>query len=235
MKHPAALGFLAMAMALSVLPGTAQAQAQAAYTSTTVHLRAGPGADYPVVAILPAGLQISVQGCVNDYSWCDVAAGPNRGWVYAGYINYYYQNSYVPLLNYGTLIGIGILPFILDDYWGSHYHDRPWYPERDRWAERHPPARIHPPQQHRPPGGSGWVAPRPHPPSAAPRQPRPPGAAPRQPRPPGAAPQQPRAPGGAPSVAPRPSTRPAPAPGVAPTRPPSGSGWSPGSQESPAK
>jgi uncharacterized protein YraI len=248
MKHPAALGLLAIT--LSALAGAVQAQGQAAYTAKSVNLRAGPARDYPVVAILPAGLQISVEGCVADYTWCDVLAGPSRGWVWAGNINYYYQNSYVPLLNYGTVIGISIFPFILDDYWGSHYHDRPWYPDRYRWADRHPPARIHPPSgpgyvapRQRPPSGSGWVAPQQRPPSGSgwvPPRAQPPGTVPQQPHapgqrvyPPGAAPQQPRAPGGVPSVAPRPSTR--PAPGVAPARPSSGSGWYPGSQEPPAK
>jgi len=225
------LGFLAIA--LSALAGAAQAQGQPAYTAKSVNLRAGPAREYPVVAVLPAGLQISVEGCVADYSWCDVLAGPSRGWVYAGNINYYYQNSYVPLLNYGTVIGISILPFILDDYWGSHYHDRPWYPDRYRWAERHPPARIHPPPQQRQPGGSGWVAPRSRAPQyGVPQQPHQPG---QRIHPPGAAPQQPRAPGGVPSVTPRPSGRAAPAPGVRRTPPASGSGWTPGSQEPPNK
>ena len=123
-------------MVLSALPGAVQAQA--AFTATTVNVRAGPGRDYPLVAVLPAGLQVAVQGCLTDYSWCDVVAGPNRGWVYAGNLNYVYQNTYVPLLNYGPVIGIGVLGFVLDDYWGRHYHDRPWYPERHRWATTGP-------------------------------------------------------------------------------------------------
>jgi uncharacterized protein YraI len=123
------------------------AQAQQAFTAQTAHLRAGPAQDYPVVAILGQGFPVDVQGCVPSYTWCDVIAGPNRGWLWAGNISYAYQNSYVPLLNYGPAIGIGILAFGVDDYWGHYYRDRPWFRQRDRWIH-HPP----PPQRFIPPG-----------------------------------------------------------------------------------
>ena len=109
------------------------AQTEFAHTSRDAHLRAGPARQYPVVAILPAGLPILVQGCLSDYTWCDVAAGPSRGWVYAGSLDYAYEGTYVPVLGYGSRIGIGVSGFILLDYWSEHYHDRPWYRERDRW------------------------------------------------------------------------------------------------------
>jgi hypothetical protein len=66
-----------------------------------------------------------------------VIAGQSRGWMWAGNINYYYQNSYVPLLNYGPAIGIGAISFFLGDYWGAHYRDRPFYRDRGRWEGRH--------------------------------------------------------------------------------------------------
>ncbi|HJV53473.1 MAG TPA: SH3 domain-containing protein [Noviherbaspirillum sp.] len=136
MKHVTALGLLMAAFC--AVPAASQAQ-QMAFTSINVHLRAGPSRDYPVVAILPAGLTISVQGCLGDYRWCDVVAGPNRGWVYAGNIVYPYQGTNVPVLTYGPVIGIGIITFSLGTYWGEHYRGRPWYPQRHRWIDRpHP-------------------------------------------------------------------------------------------------
>ena len=129
----------ALAAALFTVPGIVQAQAQAAVTASAVNLRAGPDTDYPVVAVLPAGFSIAVQGCLPEYTWCDVVAGHSRGWMHAGYINYYYQNRYVPLQNYGAVLGIGALAFVLSDYWGDHYRDRPWYGERRHWSDRHRP------------------------------------------------------------------------------------------------
>jgi uncharacterized protein YraI len=117
----------------------AQAQGQLAYTAKMVNVRAGPARDYPIVAVLPPGFPVGVQGCLPDYSWCDVIAEASRGWVYGGNINYAYQNSYVPVLNYGAIIGIGVLAFVLDDYWGRHYRNRPFYGERHRWISRPAP------------------------------------------------------------------------------------------------
>lgn len=174
MKHVKTLGLLVAAFC--AVPAAAQAQ-QMALTSVDVHLRAGPSRDYPIVAILPAGLSISVQGCLGDYRWCDVVAGSYRGWVYAGNIVYPYQGANVPVLTYGPVIGIGIITFSLGSYWGEHYRGRPWYPQRHRWIDRphpnyapghhpqrpnpdfRPDARQHPPQGqwrdgHRPPPSS---------------------------------------------------------------------------------
>ncbi|HWI82445.1 SH3 domain-containing protein [Ramlibacter sp.] len=135
---------LAMAcIALAALCGAAQAQTLA-YTARQVNVRAGPARDYPVVAVLPAGFQVSVQGCLSTYTWCDVLAGTARGWVYAGNIVSYGQNTYAPLLTWGPVIGVTILGFVIDDYWTQHYWNRPWYPERRRWYDHPlPPPRPH--------------------------------------------------------------------------------------------
>jgi uncharacterized protein YraI len=125
-------------LAMSMIAGTGAAEAQqTAFTSRTTNLRAGPAADYPIVAVLPSGFAVSVQGCLADYDWCDVVAGVQRGWMYAGNISYHYQNTYVPLAEYAPLIGIGVLGFALNDYWGSHYRDRSWYRDRHNWQNRH--------------------------------------------------------------------------------------------------
>lgn len=127
----------AVAIVLIASSAAVEAQPQAAVTARNTNLRAGPATDYPIIAVLPAGFPLSVQGCLPEYTWCDVLAGQSRGWMAAGNINYYYQNSYVPLSEYGPAIGIGALSFFLGDYWGSHYRDRPFYRDRDRWERRH--------------------------------------------------------------------------------------------------
>jgi uncharacterized protein YraI len=52
----------------------------------TVHLRAGPATEYPAFAVLVPGTPLEVYGCEEHYEWCDVQAGPNRGWVDAAYL-----------------------------------------------------------------------------------------------------------------------------------------------------
>ena len=51
-------------------------------------MRAGPSQDYELVMKLPAGTRVEVGGCVDDWTWCDVFVGPDRGWVYAGNLEY---------------------------------------------------------------------------------------------------------------------------------------------------
>lgn len=168
-------GRLPLAMLLYALAFAAQAQAQAAFSARQANLRAGPARDYPLVAVLPAGRPVTVQGCLAGYTWCDVLAGPDRGWVYAGNINAAFQNGTVPVLNHGAAMGLPVLAFVLDDYWGLHYQDRPWYGQRHRRMLRPAPA---PPKPPPPAGVPGADGPRPHP--AVPIGPRP--AQPQPPR-----------------------------------------------------
>jgi uncharacterized protein YraI len=133
MKISKMLGVLATSMAL--MPSASYAQ-QYANLARDANLRAGPSRDYPVVAELPAGMSVWVDGCINGYRWCDVTVGPDRGWIYAGNIIYPYQGARVPLLNYGAVIGIGIIAFSVGDYWDNHYRTRPWYPQRQNWIDR---------------------------------------------------------------------------------------------------
>ncbi|MDQ6891730.1 MAG: SH3 domain-containing protein [Acidobacteriota bacterium] len=70
------------------LATSAVAVAETAYTTTVTNLRAGPGRDYPVVRHISRGRPIEVAGCLEDYAWCDVIAGPDRGWMYSGSLEY---------------------------------------------------------------------------------------------------------------------------------------------------
>jgi uncharacterized protein YraI len=162
MKYSKILG--AITVALAVLPATALAQM--GYVSKQVNLRAGPATEYPIVATLLPGVEIVVEGCLSDYRWCDVVAGPNRGWAYAANIVYPYQGANVPVLTYGALIGLGIVAFSVGDYWDHHYHGRSWYPQRQQWVDRSWP-RFGPgghrlpgsefgPDDHRSPPGPGF-------------------------------------------------------------------------------
>jgi uncharacterized protein YraI len=116
---------------------SAAALAQSAYTVREANVRAGPERDYPVVTRLAAGTPVEVTGCNEDWSWCEVIAEPDRGWVYAGSLEYPYEGRRVVILRHGY-IGLPIVPFVVGSYWDTYYRGRPWYGRRTYWVNRAP-------------------------------------------------------------------------------------------------
>jgi uncharacterized protein YraI len=112
------------------------------YVTGDVNLRAGPDSSYPSVAMLSAGTPVAIQGCVDDWSWCDVAAGDNRGWVAGNFLQEEYQGQRVLVPEYGVQIGIPIVSFAFGSYWDDHYRNRSWYGERERWSRITPQYRA---------------------------------------------------------------------------------------------
>jgi uncharacterized protein YraI len=121
----------AIVTALSAVP--INAAAAPAYATANIRIFAGPGNDYPAVGRLSVGAAVDVHGCLNDYSWCDVSFGPERGWVYGGDIATPYGNGPAPVLQYGPQLGFPTITFSMGDYWDHHYRSRPFYGERSRW------------------------------------------------------------------------------------------------------
>ena len=119
-----------------VLP--AASLAETAYTRKDVHLRAGPSRDYPVVTEVPGGAPVYINGCVDDWTWCDVSLGDDRGWIYAGNLEYPYHNRRVIVLDNGPIIGFPIVTFSVGPYWDNYYRGRPWYSRRSYWSHRPP-------------------------------------------------------------------------------------------------
>jgi uncharacterized protein YraI len=112
--------------------------AQDAFTTRSVNVRAGPDTSYPAVATLGGGVPVQVMGCLDDWSWCDVAFEDNRGWIYAPYLSYVYQGARVPFYTYAPSFGIPIIGFSVGSYWDRYYRGRPWYGRRDYWERREP-------------------------------------------------------------------------------------------------
>lgn len=214
-----ALAVLSVAVLSAWAPAALSAPGQ---VIATVHLRAGPATEYPAFALLAPGTPLEVYGCEEAYQWCDVQAGPNRGWVDGAYLQMYAGGRPLIVADSGVVLALPVLTFVLDSYWGSYYRGRPWYAQRARYYPifhryphgRPPPPRPRPPAVRPPPRPSpGIRPPRPQPPPVATRPPggtRPP---PGTTRPPGGSrptPNPERPPADA--ANPRPATRPAPQP-----------------------
>jgi len=73
------------ALALLIVAGTASAQSEAsAYTD--LNLRAGPGPMYEIIGLIPADMVVSVAGCLEAASWCEVTYNGMTGWASGDYL-----------------------------------------------------------------------------------------------------------------------------------------------------
>lgn len=120
-----------------LLPSSALAQAAMTGTATVVtdlNLRVGPGPGYYVVTTIPTASSITVYGCVQDLSWCDVDWNGTRGWVYATYISYGGTVA-APLAAPMPLpqVTAGLPPVVTYDgeaYFTQNYQTQPFYNNR---------------------------------------------------------------------------------------------------------
>ena len=121
--------YLAATAAIALCAMPALALAETAYTSSGVNMRAGPDTYYPRVSYLPAGEEVEVVGCIDDWTWCDVIAYDERGWVAADFLEYPYDGRTVFIPEYGPRLGLPILSFSFG-YWDRHYRNHSWYGRR---------------------------------------------------------------------------------------------------------
>lgn len=139
-----ALSIAAFGISIFAIPSAFGADG---YVTGNVNLRAGPDSSYPSVARLPAGAAVAIEGCVDGWSWCDVAAGNNRGWVAGNFLQEEYQGQRVLIPDYGVQIGIPVVSFVFGTYWDNYYRNRSWYDNREHWSHVTP--------QYRQMGGQG--------------------------------------------------------------------------------
>ena len=122
-----------LAVAGAFLLPAAAAEAANGRTTGDVNMRAGPSTSYPRIVVLQRGTPVTIHGCLQGRSWCDVSAYRERGWVSSRYLDIFYNQrrvyvperpAYVPPT---ITFGFG--------YWDRHYSDRSWYRDR-RWRDR---------------------------------------------------------------------------------------------------
>jgi len=123
----------AAGLAMTALTATA-ANAAPGYTTTSVRLRAGPSAEYPMVARVRPGTPVQIFGCLNGWSWCDIGIGPDRGWAPGRTLAADFERRRRVIVDVAPRIGVPVITFNVGPYWDNYYHDRPWYRDRGRWV-----------------------------------------------------------------------------------------------------
>ena len=90
-------------------------------------MRAGPGADYPVIAHIRGGSAVNVYGCIADYSWCDSSRSehPRMDFHNAAAIPVWRQPGPAPRV-LSLYFGAPTVSFDFG-YWDRYYYDRPFY------------------------------------------------------------------------------------------------------------
>jgi uncharacterized protein YraI len=149
--------------ALIVAPSVADAAVRG-YATANVNMRSGPSTAYPAVTVIPVGSSVTIYGCMSSVNWCDVAFPGGRGWVSGTYVQASYRSNRVYVApDYYNGLGIPLVTFDVDRYWGTYYRDRNFYRDRDRWrrydfdrADRRPPPPPRWDDGRRPPPPPGW-------------------------------------------------------------------------------
>ncbi|WP_319497793.1 SH3 domain-containing protein [uncultured Cohaesibacter sp.] len=122
---------LLLVLALTLFGSKLATAATASVVVTNLNLRAGPSTQFPVVTVLPAGGRVLTNGCLADYSWCDVSFGTYRGWVAARYIQVVYQGTPVIITPaVAPRLSVAVVQFS-QAYWTRYYSAYPWY---GRWG-----------------------------------------------------------------------------------------------------
>ncbi len=101
------------------------------YTTANVNQRSGPSTAYPPITVIPAGSPITIYGCLQDDTWCDISWGANRGWMSSLYLQVSYQSHRYPVRGY---TGIPFITFNFGSYWNSYYQHKPFFGQKSKWS-----------------------------------------------------------------------------------------------------
>ena len=82
-RHLMATAVLAGAVSL---PAISAAQQLAAQATTDLNMRAGPGPQYEVLGTIGANAPVTILGCTEARSWCQVEWQGQTGWAFAQYL-----------------------------------------------------------------------------------------------------------------------------------------------------
>lgn len=85
--------------------------AMSATAVTDLNVRAGPGPQYPVVALATRGSTTVLEGCIEGSLWCRVNAGGVSGWAYAKYLSADAGGSTVVISERRAELGVPVVTY----------------------------------------------------------------------------------------------------------------------------
>ncbi len=103
----------AIAVTAGLLLGSAASAATDAAAWTDLNLRAGPGAMYEVIGVIPKDAIASVEGCLDASSWCQVTYDGVSGWASGDYLTAMVED--VPMAIYPNRQQVQIATVTYDD------------------------------------------------------------------------------------------------------------------------
>lgn len=133
----ALVGIVLMAVA-----GRVNAQRYQAQAVSPAYLHAGPIVRFPVVAVVPAGSWVRLDGCLPDWSWCQVGWGTAVGWAQAMQVGVDAQGWVRTTRGVYWFNGPPIVPFYAQRFHPgtqssviSQPHSFEWKPVSPSWKE----------------------------------------------------------------------------------------------------
>ncbi|ESR26009.1 SH3 domain-containing protein [Lutibaculum baratangense] len=121
MRH---LAILTAAALIAAVP----AAAKPGLATSDLNLRAGPGTGHAVIATIPRGGAVDVEGCLSDLAWCEVAWNGRRGWASARYLALEGTGGGTTILRSGRSSALPVVRYDPTDRAGE--------PDRYRWETR---------------------------------------------------------------------------------------------------
>lgn len=113
----------------------AMANAAVSVSTADLNMRSGPNTSFGVIAVIPEGDEVEVFGCVQGYSWCDVAWAGFRGWSYSEFLANVDGENTTFWVDYAPRVSFPVVAFSYFAYHDRWYRKRPWYRKR-RYAIR---------------------------------------------------------------------------------------------------
>ncbi|MGD9738619.1 MAG: DUF1236 domain-containing protein [Bauldia sp.] len=133
--HTAVAAALLGAVSLPTL-ALAQPVTGTATVAVDLNLRVGPGPEYYVITAIPANTDVTVFGCNEGLTWCDVDYNGVRGWSYAAYLIYGGPTA-TPLPTPAPIPEVTVMPppvvvYNPEQYFDQNYQTQPFYNDRAR-------------------------------------------------------------------------------------------------------